>query len=106
MTAPDPPPPAPPRAFTQGVGTVFQLVGVMLFVGPMVVCCGSSLLGKQAIRHDLTRVGWHLPGDPPERPAYSAPAAMTLSVAFGCLLGIAMAGIGLGLQAQRPASPW
>lgn len=101
-----PTPSPPPRAFTQGVGTVFQFVGVILFLGTMLICFCSSLLGKQAIRHDLTGVGWHLPGDPPERPTYSAPAAMTLSVTLGCLLGIAMAGIGLGLQAQRRASPW
>jgi len=96
----------PPRAFTQGVGAVFQFVGVALFLATMGVCCVSSFFGKQAIRHDLTGVGWHLSGDASGRPIYSVPVAMTLSVALGCVLGIALAGIGLGLQAQRPESPW
>src|SRR5437762_521388 len=43
--------PSPPRAFTQGVGTVFQFGGVVLFVLSMFDCCTSSLLGKPAMTH-------------------------------------------------------
>ena len=97
----------PPRAFTQGVGTVFQFAGVTLFIVMMAVCCLSSLLSKDfASRADRTEIGWHLPGDKVESPSYSYARAMTLSVAFGVFFGMAMAGVGLGLQAQRRASPW
>ncbi len=96
----------PPRAFTQGVGTVFQFGGVMLFLVMMSVCCLSSLLSKDyASRKDRTQVGWHLRGDKPDEPSYSYARAMTVSVALGVFFGIALAGIGLGLQAQRRASP-
>ena len=97
----------PPRAFTQGVGTVFQFAGVMLFLGMMGVCCLSSLLSSEvASRADRMQIGWHFPGDPADAPTYSYARAMTLSVAFGVFFGMAMAGVGLGLQAQRKASPW
>ena len=96
----------PPRAFTQGVGTVFQVGGVTLFLLMMGICCLSSLLSKEvANRVDRTEIGWHLPGDLPAVPSYSYARAMTLSVSFGVFLGMAMAGVGLGLQAQRGAAP-
>ena len=60
----DAPSPAPPRAFTQGVGTVFQYVGVLLFLTSMSVCCISSFFTKErASRAELSRVGWHLAGE-------------------------------------------
>ena len=98
---------SPPRAFTQGVGTVFQFAGVTLFLTMMSVCCLSSLLSKDfASRPDRVQIGWHFPGDPPDAPSYSYARAMTLSIAFGVFFGMAMAGVGLGLQAERKASPW
>jgi hypothetical protein len=98
---------SPPRAFTQGVGTVFQFTGVMLFLAMMSVCCLSSLLSKDfAAREERLAIGWHFPGDAPAAPTYSYPRAITLSVALTIFFGMAMAGVGLGLQAQRPASPW
>jgi hypothetical protein len=100
------PPSPPPRAFTQGVGTVFQFVGVTLFVVMMFVCCASSLLSKDTATHtDLTRIGWHLPSDAPDRPFYSAQLATTLTVMLGVFFGIALAGLGLGLQAQNRRAP-
>jgi lysylphosphatidylglycerol synthetase-like protein (DUF2156 family) len=106
----EPSPPStdpPPRAFTQGVGTVFQFTGVALFLLMMSVCCLSSLLSKDfASRTDRTQIGWRFPGDPSDAPTYSYARAMTLSVAVGVFLGMAMAGVGLGLQAQRRAAPW
>lgn len=97
---------APRHAFTQGVGTIFQLTGVTLFLTTMLICCASSLLGKDtAQRQDLTRIGWHLPADAPAAPAYSAQRAISISVAFGLLLGMAIAGLGLGMQATRRSAP-
>jgi hypothetical protein len=102
----EPPSPPPPRAFTQGVGTVFQFVGVTLFLVMMFVCCASSLLSKDTATHtDLTRVGWHLPGDSPDHPSYSAQLATTLTVMLGVFFGMAVAGLGLGLQAQNRRAP-
>src|SRR5215213_1252027 len=101
---PDGPPP-PPRAFTQGVGTVFQFVGVILFLASMLVCCGSSLFSKNvAERPDLMTVGWSipLPGGPH---FYTAQRAITVSVLLAVFLGIALAGIGLGMQAQGRLAP-
>ena len=105
---PSPPPiETPPRAFTQGVGTVFQFTGVTLFLLMMSVCCFSSLLSKDyADRIDRTQIGWHFPGDLPDMPRYSYARAMTLSVSLGVFFGMALAGVGLGLQAQRRAAPW
>src|SRR4051812_27411414 len=103
MTQPNDP---PPRAFTQGVGTVFQFVGVTLFLVMMFICCSSSLLSKEAATHtDLTRIGWHLPGDAPDHPTYSAQLATTLTVMLGVFFGMALAGFGLGFQAQNRKTP-
>src|SRR5258707_3337932 len=100
-----PSPPGPPRAFTQGVGTVFQFTGVSLFVMMMLICCSSSLLGKEAAeRPDLTRIGWHFASDAPEHPAYSAQRAISVALVVGLVLGLALAGAGLGLQATRPSA--
>jgi hypothetical protein len=97
----------PPRAFTQGVGTVFQFAGVGLFLVMMSTCCLSSLLGKETATDPArTRLGWHLPHDPVDAPTYSYARAMTLSVSLGVFFGMALAGIGLGLQAQRRRAPW
>lgn len=114
MTDPTPTPPdakpdgspRPPRAFTQGVGTLYQFVGVTLFVAAMLVCCGSSLVSKTvAERPDLMAVGWSLPlpGGPY---LYSAQRAITVSLLLAVFFGIALAGIGLGLQAQGRMAPY
>jgi hypothetical protein len=87
------------------VGTVFQGMGVAFFAIGMLVCCMGSLFGSDAIRHDLSGNGWRLPGDPPHKPTYNVPVAMAASVAMVCLLGIALAGAGLGLQAQKRSAP-
>jgi hypothetical protein len=100
-----PPAEPPPRAFTQGVGTLFQFVGVTLFLASMLVCCGSSLISKSvAERRDLMAVGWHLPlpGGPH---LYSAQRAITVSLLVAVFCGIALAGLGLGLQAQGRRAP-
>src|SRR5438552_3781403 len=95
----------PPRAFTQGVGTIFQFSGVLLFVTMTLICCSSGLLSKEtAERPELTRIGWHLPSDAPGHPSYSAQRAISVALVVGLVLGLALAGIGLGLQATRPSA--
>jgi len=92
----------PPRAFTQGVGTVFQFAGGILFIALSLACCGSGLLGKETWkREDLMKVGWHLPGDALDQPSYSAQRATSVSLIGGIGLSLAVAGLGLGLQATR-----
>jgi len=103
---PPPNPPPPPRAFTQGVGTVFQVVGVSLFLVMMFICCGSALISKdKAEAKDLTRIGWHLPGDPVDQPTFSAQRAIAIAVPAGVAIGLALAALGLGLQAENRAAP-
>lgn len=95
-----------PRAFTQGVGTLYQVFGMTLFIGSMLVCCGSSLVSKNvAERRDLMVVGWSVPF--PGGPLfYSAQRAITVTLLLAVFFGIALAGIGLGLQAQGRVAPY
>ena len=87
----------PPRAFTQGLGLVFQVVGMLLFVASMFICCGSSLLSKDWATHsELTKIGWH---------NYSAQRALTICVAAGVFFGVALAACGLGMQAESRRAP-
>jgi hypothetical protein len=91
------PPTPPPRAFTQGVGTVFQFTGVMVFLAFFFACCLSGLLSKETATHSsLGSVGWG---------GYSAQRALSICMVIGVLLGIGLAGAGLGLQAMRRNSP-
>ncbi len=97
MSEPAPTPP-PPRAFTQGAGLLFQWVGVTLFVASFFVCCASSLLSRdRATQTELTRVGWA---------DYTAQQAVTISLVCAVFFGMALAGVGLGLQAQTRRAPW
>lgn len=50
---------------------------------------------------ELMRIGWHLPGDPPMEPFYSAQRATSTVLIGGIAFALAVAGIGLGLQATR-----
>ena len=79
---------------------MFQVTGSTLFLVLATVCCGSSLLSKNtAERHDLTRIGWGV-GRGGEV-AYSAQRAISVGMFVGVGLGIAVASVGLGLQATR-----
>jgi hypothetical protein len=69
----------------------------MLFLATMFICCGSGLLSKEWATHsDLTRIIWH---------GYSAQRALTICVAAAMFFGIALAAVGLGLQAETRRSP-
>lgn len=95
----------PPRAFAQGVGTVFQVIGVLLFLVSSFICCGSSLLSKDtATKTNLTHIGWHFSGDAPDAPTYSAQKALTICVFTAVFCGVALAAVGLGLQAENKAA--
>src|SRR2546430_1887240 len=102
--SPDPTP--PPFAFTQGVGTVFQFVGVGLFVISMFICCCTSLLSKDSATHSgLTTIGWHRATDAPDQPFYSAQRALTITLPASLTYGMALAALGLGLQAANRSTP-
>jgi hypothetical protein len=102
-----PPHQPPPRAFTQGVGTIYQFVGVITFLVFFFTCCFSSLVSKdKSMRNDLQKIGWHVASDQPARPVYSAQEAVAISLPLGVVLGLALAGIGLGLQAQKRRAPF
>lgn len=90
----------PPRAFVQGVGAVFQVVGVVLFLSTSFACCGSGLLSREwATQPHFASQGWRLSPDAP--PVYSVGQAITICVFCGVFFGVACAAIGLGLQAER-----
>ena len=92
------PAPPPPRAFTQGVGLLFQWVGVTLFLASFFVCCASSLVSRdRATQTDLTTFGWG---------PYTAQRAVTIALLCAVFFGMALAGLGLGLQAQSRRAPW
>jgi hypothetical protein len=102
MAEPLPQPAAPPpRAFSQGVGTLFQTVGGLIFLAFTFFCCGSALTSKEwATNPDRDKVGWgssHNSG----RALYSARDWTIATVAGGVILGLAAAGLGLGLQADK-----
>jgi hypothetical protein len=68
----------------------------------MLVCCGSSLVSKDvAERRDLMGVGWTIGSE-----FYSAQRAVTVSLLVAVFCGLALAGIGLGLQAQGKFAPY
>jgi hypothetical protein len=77
-----------------------------MFLVMFFICCGSSLLSKDwATRTSLREVGWGESADHPGRPAYSAQQAMTICVFAGVFFGMALAGVGLGMQADSRYAP-
>jgi hypothetical protein len=98
------PPSTPPRAFTQGVGTIFQLVGGLLFLALMFTCCGSGLLSREwATQPHFAAEGLRLAANQP--PVYSVGRAITICMFCSVFFGIACATIGLGLQAEHRRAP-
>ena len=94
---PSPPPSPPPRAFTQGVGLLFQWVGVGMFLASFFTCCASGLISRdRATQSDLMRIGWG---------AYTAQRATAIALPCAVFFGMALAGLGLGLQAQDRRAP-
>lgn len=95
----------PPRAFAQGVGVVLQGLGVALFLSN---CCLCSLAGlwdtnltsveaREVMARDpelITQPGSYL-----RDPGRAAAAVTLLAATVG---GLALAALGLGMQADRP----
>ena len=64
-----------------------------MFLAGMFICCGSSLLNRDwATSGQLSQVAWH---------GYSFQRALSICVSATVLFGLALAGAGLGMQAQR-----
>jgi hypothetical protein len=92
-----PRPPRPPP-YSQGVGTVFQFAGAVVFIVMMFVCCASGLFSREsATRTSLNNVGWGRTFD--DKPVYSAQLATAISVPAGAVAGLGLSAVGLGLQA-------
>lgn len=90
----------PPRAFAQGVGTVFQVAGVLLFLTTAFACCGSGLLSREwATQSRFAMEGLRLADGHP--PVYTVARAVTICVFSSVFFGIAAAAVGLGLQAEH-----
>ncbi len=101
--------PQPPRAFAQGVGVLLQTVGMVLFLS---TCCVCSVAGAWDPTMDRAEVLNLIQTDQPvgvtllgllDQPGR---AGVMLTVMFTTVGGLAMAGFGLGLQAQKPKSGW
>lgn len=97
MSTPEPPPtPSLPRAFTRGSGAVFQVVGAILAFGS---CCWWSFGGPAGGRLVTD-------GDPRSfaQVVRAADAPQIWAMAGVCAAftgGMALAALGLGLQAER-----
>ncbi len=97
------PAPPPPGAFPQGVGTVFQIVGVTLFLINFFVCCtGNWLFNGNATLARLGSSGWGTSDG--AKPIYSAQRAISLAAPVAVVAALAIAVAGLGLQARKPHS--
>ena len=96
---------SPPRAFAQGTGVLLQFVGVVMF---LTTCCVCSLSGlwegvltkEQAERkvHEKEEIVITF------RRMFEEPgrAGASIMVVFSTVGGLALAGFGLGLQADKP----
>jgi hypothetical protein len=72
----------------------------------MFICCGSGLLSRNvATSETFAKVGWGDVGDGSGRKIYSAQRAVAISIPAGVFFGMALAGVGLGLQAQHRRAP-
>lgn len=99
----------PPRAFAQGTGILLQILGMALFLSTCCVCSFAGAWDPVLSRPEILRlleeessVGVGVRGLF-EQPAK---AGVMLMVMFMTIGGLALAGFGLGLQAERPRSAW
>jgi len=82
---------------------VFQFAGVILFLAMSFACCGSGLLSREWATQDTFRTtGFRT--EPRGEPIYSVAQAITVCVFGGVFFGVALAAVGLGLQAEHRAA--
>ncbi len=108
MTDDAPPTPArldPPRAFAQGVGVVLQGLGALMALTNCCVCSLAGLWDPNVTSHEARQI---IAADPQvisdpgsylRDPVRAAAAVTILAATIG---GMALAALGLGMQADRP----
>jgi hypothetical protein len=106
IETPPPPPPhsPPPRAFAQGTGWLLQTVGILLFAANCCVCSMTGLWDPVASRSDIIHQidsGRQLGMTVQRLFENPAKAGYMLTVVASTVGGLAMAVLGLGLQADR-----
>jgi hypothetical protein len=107
MTESPPPPPdspPPPRAFAQGTGWLLQTLGILLFAANCCVCGMTGLWDPVASRSDIIhQIDSGRPLGMTVQRLFEDPAkaGYMLTVVIGTVGGLAMAVLGLGLQADR-----
>lgn len=99
---------SPPRAFAQGTGVLLQTVGTLLFLSTCCVCSSSFLwdpVPAQSVTLERARQQMQEPRSPRwslgqlrREPAKAGLAIMVMAMTVG---GLALASLGLGLQADR-----
>ena len=102
------PPATPPRAFAQGTGVLLQTVGMILFFCSCCICTFTPMWDKpmeSPVEIDKT-IRENQPAGYSLRASLSSPAkaGYAFTIAFSTLGGLAMAGFGLGMQADRGRS--
>jgi len=97
----------PPRAFAQGTGILLQTTGMILFFSTCCICSLTGMWDPVLPRHEVFEqlqqkqpIGVTLV-DLLQQPAKAGVMLMAMFMTVG---GLAMAGFGLGLQAERPRS--
>ena len=98
-----------PRAFAHGVGLVLQTVGVVLFLSSCCICASARMWERPPTQSEVID---QLAADPTLadrslRDWLDDPTrtSVMLTVMFSTVGGLAMAGFGLGLQAERRRAP-
>lgn len=91
-----PPPTSNPRAFCQATGLIFQVVGAILM---LVTCCGGSVFSMFVASPYLR------PDAPATAPiAEPGPTWSMITVWVTFVGGLALTGVGIGIQHGRPRS--
>lgn len=98
-----------PRAFAQGVGVVLQTAGVLFFLSSCCICATARMWERPPTQSEVID---QLAGDPTlvdrslsdwlDDPGRTS---VMLTVMFSTVGGLAMAGFGLGVQAERKRAP-
>lgn len=106
---PEPGPPVapaspPPRAFAQGTGVLFQVVGFAMFVSTCCVCSAAGRWEAPSRGATIEKLKQDEPLVITLRRMFDEPGAagLMLTVSFATVGGLAMMVFGLGLQSDKP----